>query len=383
MKGISNYIPTSRMKDKRQRREQQKAEAKAASKAQTSPAPTKCCGEDCPCDDHAANTRRVTFAQDEPSCRGEDCPCDDHAASTRRVTSAQDEPSRRVPSAHDEPCRRTVLELAKSSNFDEESGKLKSTTRPRSASPLTDRRRNITRQCRTRDDLQLQGPKHLQTDSARTSRWFRRQERQRETRAVSRIGTVLRTLPTVGEQNPCEGPTTKKGNRATGKGEHAQGEHAQGEPASTAMPARYSPQYRAAAGILGGKPPPRTEWLMDFAVMGQGTLGTGQEKYALVVMDAGSDLADAIPTKTREEPWLLLEDLASRWGYTPDSIPCDNAAEFVKDARFKAWRRKHYIALNPVEAYRHKMQVKIENFVKQVKSHNRCALKHGHLPARF
>ena len=348
MKGISNYIPTSRMKDKRQRREQQKAEAKAASKAQTSPAPTKCCGEDCPCDDHAANTRRVTFAQDEPSCRSEDCPCDDHA-----------------------------------SNFDEESGKLKSTTRPRSASPLTDRRRNITRQCRTRDDLQLQGPKHLQTDSARTSRWFRRQERQRETRAVSRIGTVLRTLPTVGEQNHCEGPTTKKGNRATAKGEHAQGEHAQGEPASTAMPARYSPQYRAAAGILGGKPPPRTEWLMDFAVMGQGTLGTGQEKYALVVMDAGSDLADAIPTKTREEPWLLLEDLASRWGYMPDSIRCDNAAEFVKDGRFKAWRRKHYIALNPVEAYRHKMQVKIENFVKQVKSHNRCALKHGHLPARF
>ena len=102
MKGISNYIPTFRMKDKRQRREQQKAEAKAASKAQTSPAPTKCCGEDCPCDDHAANTRRVTFAQDEPSCRGEDCPCDDHA-----------------------------------SNFDEESGKLKSNTRPRSASPLT------------------------------------------------------------------------------------------------------------------------------------------------------------------------------------------------------------------------------------------------------
>ena len=66
MKGISNYTPTSRMKDKRQRREQQKAEAKVARKAQTSPAPTKCCGEDCPCDDHAANTRRVTFAQDEP-----------------------------------------------------------------------------------------------------------------------------------------------------------------------------------------------------------------------------------------------------------------------------------------------------------------------------
>jgi hypothetical protein len=45
--------------------------------------------------------------------------------------------------------------------------------------------------------------------------------------------------------------------------------------------------------------------------------------------------------------------------------------------------RKHNIALNPVEFYRHTMQGHIETLVKQVKTYSRCDLKHADLPTRF
>jgi hypothetical protein len=47
------------------------------------------------------------------------------------------------------------------------------------------------------------------------------------------------------------------------------------------------------------------------------------------------------------------------------------------------WRRKHKIAFNPVEPYRHVMQGYIENLVKQMKVNSRCILKHANLPPRI
>jgi hypothetical protein len=175
------------------------------------------------------------------------------------------------------------------------------------------------------------------------------------------------------------------------QGEPAQGEPAQGEPAPTApaspawqaMPARYSTAYRKKACILKQNRAPHDEWHIDWAIMGQHTLGLNGEEYALVVLDVGSGLVAVINTKTREDPWKLLDELAVLWGNHPKAIRGDGAAEFEHADGFKTWRRKHNIAFNPVEPYRHTMQGYIENLVKQMKVHSRCILKHANLPARF
>jgi hypothetical protein len=104
--------------------------------------------------------------------------------------------------------------------------------------------------------------------------------------------------------------------------------------------------------------------------------------YALVVLDIGSNLGAVINTKTREDPWRHLDELAGLWGQYPKAIRVDGAAEFESDG-FKTWHRKHRIAFNPVETYLHTMQGNIENLVKQVKVHSRCILKHDNLPTRF
>jgi hypothetical protein len=149
------------------------------------------------------------------------------------------------------------------------------------------------------------------------------------------------------------------------------------------MPARYSATYRKAAGILKRAVAPRDEWHIDWAIMGQKTLGLNGEAYALVVLNVGSNLGAVINTRTREDPWQHLDDLAALWGHTPKAIRGDGAADFMHADGFKAWRRKHQIAFNPVEFYRHTMQGHIENLVKQVKTHSRCILKHTNLPTRF
>ena len=122
---------------------------------------------------------------------------------------------------------------------------------------------------------------------------------------------------------------------------------------------------------------------MDWVIMGQKMLGLNGEAYALVLLDIGSDIGAVINTRTREDPWQHWDELAALWGHTPKAIRGDGAAEFEHSADFKACRRKHHVAFNPVETYRHTMQGHIENFVKQVKVHSRCILKHAHLPARF
>ena len=71
------------------------------------------------------------------------------------------------------------------------------------------------------------------------------------------------------------------------------------------------------------------------------------------------------------------------WGNHPRAIFGDGAAEFEHSDGFKTWRRKHQIAFNPREKYRHTMQGNIENLVKQVKVHSRCIVKHANLPMRF
>ena len=149
------------------------------------------------------------------------------------------------------------------------------------------------------------------------------------------------------------------------------------------MPARYSAAFRKATGIIKRTVAPHDEGHIDWAIMGQQTLGLNGEAYALVLLDIGSDIGAVINTRTREDPWQHWDELAALWGHTPKAIRGDGAAEFEHSADFKACRRKHHVAFNPVETYRHTMQGHIENFVKQVKVHSRCILKHAHLPARF
>jgi hypothetical protein len=44
------------------------------------------------------------------------------------------------------------------------------------------------------------------------------------------------------------------------------------------------------------------QWHIDWAIMGQQTLGMNGEAYSLVVLDVGSDLGAVINTRTREDP---------------------------------------------------------------------------------
>ena len=177
--------------------------------------------------------------------------------------------------------------------------------------------------------------------------------------------------------------TTAASAQPLAQGEPAQGEQAPELEAWQAMPTRYSTAYREKAGILKHDRAPHDEWHIDWAVMGQVTLGMNGEAYALVVLDVGSGLGAVINTKTREDPWQKLQELTALWGKHPKAVRGDGAAEFEHSDGFKAWRCKHNIAFNPVEPYRHTMQGYIENLVKQMKVHSRCILKHANLPPRF
>ena len=117
--------------------------------------------------------------------------------------------------------------------------------------------------------------------------------------------------------------------------------------------------------------------------MGQETLGLDGEGYTLAVLDVGSNLGAVINTRTREDPWEELRELAALWGHVPKAIRGDGAKEFFHAKGFKAWCAKEKIVFNPVEPYRHTMQGYIENLVKQIKVHSRCILKHANLPERF
>jgi hypothetical protein len=86
------------------------------------------------------------------------------------------------------------------------------------------------------------------------------------------------------------------------------------------MPARYSATYSKAAGILKRAEASRNEWHIAWAIMGQKTLGLNGEAYALVVLDVGSNLGAVINTRTHEDPWQQLDELAAPWGHTPKAI---------------------------------------------------------------
>ena len=53
------------------------------------------------------------------------------------------------------------------------------------------------------------------------------------------------------------------------------------------MPARYSAAFRKATGIIKRTVAPHDEGHIDWAIMGQQTLGLNGEAYALVLLDIG------------------------------------------------------------------------------------------------
>ena len=196
--------------------------------------------------------------------------------------------------------------------------------------------------------------------------------------------TTAEAAATTAQGEPAQGERTP----AVAAASAAQGEPTQGESTTErdpwmAMPAKYSKKFRKAAGILKHNVKPHEEWHIDWAIMGQETLGLAGEGYTLAVLDVGSNLGAAINTRTREDPWEELRELAALWGHVPKAIRGDGAKEFFHAKGFKAWCAKEKIVFNPVEPYRHTMQGYIENLVKQIKVHSRCILKHANLPARF
>ena len=234
-----------------------------------------------------------------------------------------------------------------------------------------------------------------------------------EPRPVTRSQDVRPGRPMTrsrGLQPPANSPPPARRQRAVFQAPHAsvQGESAQGESCATppasnagertqeepraptpdpadhqAFRSRTAKSMSRHLGILKRDPKPGEEWLLDFAVMGLETLGPNGEMYALVVMDAGSDLVYIHPTHTRSRVWEHLDEVIALWGYAPNAIRCDAAAEFIHDKLFKAWRRKHHITLRVTQPHRHKMQGKIENFIRNMKQRCRASILAFNGPMRL
>jgi hypothetical protein len=83
------------------------------------------------------------------------------------------------------------------------------------------------------------------------------------------------------------------------------------------MPDRYRAVFRKAGGILKRAVTPRDEWHIDWLVMGQKTFRLNGKAHALVVLDIGSNIRASINTRTREDIWQHLDELATFWGHTP------------------------------------------------------------------
>jgi hypothetical protein len=148
------------------------------------------------------------------------------------------------------------------------------------------------------------------------------------------------------------------------------------------MPARYSATYRKAAGILKRAVAAHDEWHIDWAIMGQKTLGLNGEAYALVVLDVGSKLGAVINTRTSEDPLQHLDELAALWGHPPKAIHGDGTPEFMHADGFKRGAVSTISLLTLSNSTG--ILCNIENLVKQVqKTHSRCILKHADLPTRF
>ena len=109
------------------------------------------------------------------------------------------------------------------------------------------------------------------------------------------------------------------------------------------MPAEYSKKFRKAAGILKHIVKPHEERHIDWAIMGQETLGLDGEGYTLAVLDVGSNLGTVINTRTREDPWEELRELAALWGHAPKAIRGDEAKEFFHAKGLKVWCAKEKI----------------------------------------
>ena len=251
-----------------------------------------------------------------------------------------------------------------------------------------DRRGQIPRQAgsQTKGDAaqQLQGS-NLQSQEEHTTAEAAAPTDQGEPTQGERTTTVAAVPSATGETaqgEPAEGERTP----AVAAASAAQGEPPQGEPTTErdlwmAMPAKYSKKFRKAAGILKHIVKPHEEWHIDWAIMGQETLGLDGEGYTLAVLDVGSNLGTVINTRTREDPWEKLRELAALWGHAPKAIRGDGAKEFFHAKGFKAWCAKEKIVFHPVEPYRHTMQGYIENLVKQIKVHSRTGLSDAEIEA--
>ena len=100
-------------------------------------------------------------------------------------------------------------------------------------------------------------------------------------------------------------------------------------------------------------------------------------------MDAHSSLVRVIPGKNRGNVLPHILDTIALWGHTPKSIKADNAQEFVNEKKFMAWRQANGVTLVKVQAYKHRMQAKIENFMSHLKVKTRCIKILKGIPDRF
>ena len=129
----------------------------------------------------------------------------------------------------------------------------------------------------------------------------------------------------------------------------------------------FSERYNDFKRLHPAPQKPGDMWLLDYAIMNQTTEGREQETVALAIMDAHSSLMRVIPCKNRGNVLPHILDTIAFWGHTPKSIKADNAQEFVNEKKFMAWRQANGVSLVKVQAYKHRMRAKIENFMRHLK----------------
>ena len=130
--------------------------------------------------------------------------------------------------------------------------------------------------------------------------------------------------------------------------------------------------------------PPHTDLRMDWAdACSLGRLPS-LNRYFLLILDKGTEHWATYPSKTRGSgtPLELLKQYVVTTGRKPRYLRVDNAKEFISQD-IVDYCRDNDIILQPVVAYNHTMQARVEGAIGCSKQHSRVALVCANKPTRF
>jgi len=97
----------------------------------------------------------------------------------------------------------------------------------------------------------------------------------------------------------------------------------------------------------------------------------------------GVDFIFCSATVDRTEPESLIHKFLTLTRLKIDCIRYDGAAEFAKNATFKAFGVNNRIAMEETAAYTDSLNARAEGAVRIVKKRMRCLLRRATLPRRF